>query len=230
MCFTKKFKKLVTALCLFAVVGMFAACSNGSGSGSGSGNESGSSDEVKNDINYDIVWVNSHSGELTGAEFLSVAERIHLEKGTDYKVDNNKKRITLTNTGLAKLENSGISSGGGDSGIRVTYRGTYNGNLDLEAEFVGHEEEETFMGIQKSYSASGTFTVKTCGIGVPMKTVAEGTFNDANPEEDCSLPVQISMEQNLETNEETNYNPPLSANIVIENRSFTYKGITFTRN
>ena len=229
MRFTKKIKKLVTALCLFAVVGMFAACSNGSGGGSGSGNESGSSDEVKNDINYDIVWVNSHAGELTGAEFLSVAERIHLEKGTDYKVDNNKKRITLTNTGLAKLENSGISSGGGGSGIRETYRGTYNVNLDLEAEFVGDEEEEIFMGIQKSYSASGTFTVKTCEIGAQMETVAQGTFNGANPEEDCTLPAEIIMEKNLQTGEEINYNPPLSQNIVIENGSFTYKGITFIR-
>ena len=228
MCFTKKLIKMVTALCLVAVVGMFAACSNGSGGGSGSGSDS---EEVKMELRYTLKYQSQVITEnLLGSDFLSLKSSGGLKNGSDYQVDNDNKVIKLTNSGMSKLDNigSGIYSGGSDSSIYAEYTGNYNGE-DYVAIFHGTEEYEEFMGFRTSYSASGTFEVKRYpGSGTPV-TVAEGTFNGANPEEDCTLPVRITREINFSTHNVEDHNPPVERNITIANGSFTYLNLTLTR-
>ena len=110
MCFTKMIKKLVTALCLLAVVGMFASCANSSGGSS----SSGGSDPVKEDIIYKLIYEGETQTTMTGAEFLEFARAFDLKEGKDYRVDNEKKTITFTKSGAEKSMGSG--QGGNGSG------------------------------------------------------------------------------------------------------------------
>ena len=227
MCFTKKLIKMVTALCLVAVVGMCAACSNGSGGGSGSS----SSEEVKSELRYTLKYQSQVITEnLLGSDFLSLKSSGGLKNGSDYEVDNDNKVIKLTNSGMSKLDNygSGITSGEGGGSIDETYTGDFHGE-DYAAFFTGGYEYTEFMGFRTSYSASGTFEVKRYPGSGPAVTVAEGTFNGANPREDCTLPVRITKEWNFNTNTLETYNPPHEMNIVIENGSFTYLQLTLSR-
>ena len=235
MYLTKLLKKMITVLCLFAVVGMFAACSNGSGgSGSGggdSGSGSGSSEEVKSEFRYTLKYSNQVITEnLLGSDFITLKSSCSLQNGNDYKVDNDNKVISVTNSGMSKLDNygEGITSHHGGGSIYETYTGNFHDD-DYEAFFEGEEDYTEFMGFRTSYSASGTFIVKRNPGSVSPVTVAEGTFSGANPEEDCTLPVRITKEWNFTTNALETYNPPRETNIVIENGSFTYLQLTLSR-
>lgn len=134
MCFTKMIKKMVTAVCLLAVVGMFASCANSSGGSS----SSGGSDPVKEELVYDFIYDgNTVQTGVTGKEFLAMIEKFDLKEGTDYKVNNEKKTVTFTKSGAEKV--SGGSGKNGSSSKAPDYI------IMLE----DGEEDITLMGISE---------------------------------------------------------------------------------
>lgn len=96
---TNLFKKAATVLCALALVGMLAACSNGSSSSSdnnGSGNGSGSAKKGEYKLMYDDILIMDGGTEEDASEMLSV-----FTEGTDYKISG--KTMTLTDAGFTKF-------------------------------------------------------------------------------------------------------------------------------
>lgn len=113
MYLTKMIKKLVTALCLLAVVGMLAACSSPSSSSS-------DSDPVKEDYVYEFIYKGKTVATgMTGKQVLEIIKEYGLKEGKDYKVDNDKKTVTFTDSGYEKATkaNQGGSNGKGDNAV-----------------------------------------------------------------------------------------------------------------
>ncbi len=96
---TSLFKKAATVLCALALVGMLAACSNGSSSSSdnnGSGNGSGSAKKGEYKLMYDDILIMDGGTEEDASEMLSM-----FTEGTDYTITG--KTMTLTNAGFTKF-------------------------------------------------------------------------------------------------------------------------------
>ncbi len=114
MCFTKMIKKMVTAVCLLAVVGMFASCSSPSSS------SSSDSDPVKEDYVYEFIYKGKTVATgMTGKQVLAIIEEYGLKEGKDYKVDNDKKTVTFTDSGYEKATKAdqGGSNGKDDNAV-----------------------------------------------------------------------------------------------------------------
>ena len=106
---TNLFKKAATVLCALALVGMLAACSNGSssssddnkkgpGSGSGSGNGGGSGSSLTGDykLMYDDILIQDDWPE----EYINYTKAM-LTVTTDYTMSGTT--MTLTDSGFAKV-------------------------------------------------------------------------------------------------------------------------------
>lgn len=102
---TNLFKKAATVLCALALVGMLAACSNGSssssddkGNGSGSGSGGGSSSSKKGDykLMYDDILIADEWPE----EYMTMTQEM-LTVTTDYTMSG--KTMKLTDTGFTKV-------------------------------------------------------------------------------------------------------------------------------
>ncbi len=225
MYLSKMMKKLATALCLLAVVGMLAACSNSSGSGS---SDSGS-DTLNNDEQYTILYKGEpvFGGTMTGKEFSYIVEDCGLKAGTDYKVDNSKKTITITDSGAKKLSTGMTNMSSSSSGINVKYIGI-KGTDVYTASFKGEEKTDKVNGEVVKNEVSGTFTVYADISGIKDSVcVCEGTFKDGNPEEDCTIKIEVTKKMNKTTGEMETLNPSEKSDLVIKDKKFTYDGIEF---
>ncbi len=105
---TNLFKKAATVLCALALVGMLAACSNGSsssssdddkkGPGSGSGSGSGSGTEAVGEykVMYDGILIMDRGTEEEATLMFAM-----FTEGTDYTISD--KTVTLTDAGFNKM-------------------------------------------------------------------------------------------------------------------------------
>ncbi len=123
----KMVRKFTTVLSILLLAGFLAACSNGSSGGGGGGNSGGngenggnggqSSSAIVASKNYAVYLADGtlYANGISGTQFQNYANAAGLTKGTDYTVDNENNKITLTDTGYAKIVNF-IKQGGGGSG------------------------------------------------------------------------------------------------------------------
>ncbi len=106
---TNVMKKLVLSLMIVAIVGMFAACSNGSGSSSGDGSNSGSNSLINPNTTYTVLlgyYGENHTGDKEEATGKAILEKIinkySLVEGDDYVISGTTIRITAL--GLYKIK------------------------------------------------------------------------------------------------------------------------------
>lgn len=119
-----------------------------SGTGSSGNGESGTvASTVNPDISYNIIYNHPSLGlinfdsNVKGAEFLVAAEACGLVEGKDYTVDNNAKKITLTDSGYKKLTGAKqVRSDFDDCTFTITKDDIYfsNGEWTFEDDYTYH--------------------------------------------------------------------------------------------
>ena len=157
-----------------------------------------------------------------------MAEMYDWKAGTDYKVDNSKKTITLTNSGVKKLSETKVVKESGESGINARYYGTKDGDSYV-AEFKGAELTEKINGEVVKQEISGTFKVYMRTKGDDL-CVCEGTFKDGNPEDDCTVKIEITKIAPKDSGVLEPVSPTQKSDLTIKDGEFTYNEINFSRN
>ena len=100
---TNLFKKLLTAAMAVALLGMLAGCANGSGGSSDSGSGGSKFDAS---AMYSVEYNGNELYSVDGSDAPMMLRAYGLVEGTDYTVDNSAKKIILTDSGNAKINNT----------------------------------------------------------------------------------------------------------------------------